>query len=141
MAELLGITGKEISRVERDALIDDTLLTKKTEAPMRTRAHSGGAKTSPSHSQKARRARTPEHSPAEQKAKDNLSGVQHAKARLILDKRAEAEGKPAQLLRSTRSNTTAPDIWPIKDPSQPKRYNTSQEGKFETSSKLRRSPT
>jgi Reverse transcriptase (RNA-dependent DNA polymerase)/RNase H-like domain found in reverse transcriptase/Integrase zinc binding domain/Integrase core domain len=143
MADLLGLTGKEISRAERDALVDDTLLTKRSSTPVRSRAQSSGARTGGPKgpvAQKSRRAKTPENSPAEKKAKDTLSGVQHAKARLILDKRAAAEGKPAQIIRSTRTTTTVPDIWPIKDTPKTKKFNSSKEGAFPTSSKIARSP-
>ena len=67
-----------------------------------------------------RRSKTPQGSKEEEAQKNTLTGVRHAQARLILDKRDEAAGKPAQLFKSTHSNTTAPDIWPIKPPSPPK---------------------
>jgi len=144
MAELLGLTGQEISRAERDALVDDTLLTKTPKTPVRSRAHSSEAQhrvpVSQSGAQKTKRAKTPELSPTEKKVKEELSGLQHTKQRLILDKRAAAEGKPAQILRSTRTNTTVPDIWPIKTPSQTKKYNSSKEGTFITRSKIARTP-
>jgi hypothetical protein len=60
------------------------------------------------------RASTPELSQEEERIKNTLVGVRHAKARLIVDKGARDRNQPAQILRRpTRSNFEAPPIWPI----------------------------
>ena len=118
MAKFLGITPGQISKEEADARIDDAIFTKGSSPPVRTRTTSldRESKLGPQHSSGARRrSKTPEQSPREKRLKDTLSGVSHARARLVLDKRAAAENKPAQIFKTgTRSSSTAPPIWPIR---------------------------
>ena len=139
MADYVGLTGREITAAERNALVDDAFLTKEAiTTPLSGRARSTGRQPTLDRSQ-LRRSKTPQGSKEEEAQKNTLTGVRHAKARLILDKRDEAAGKPAQLFKSTRSTTTAPDIWPIKAPSPPKKK-IIRESAFETKPKLARTP-
>ena len=146
LAGFYGLSDREISRAEIAARIDDEIFTPSTtRSPVRSRAKS--QPTTPGRSGgPERRAKTPERNHEEREAQDTIKGVSHAKARLILDKRAAAENRPAQIIRSTRSNTEAPPIWPIPSKSKdikgdsPQKVVTQPPPIFGKSSKLKRTP-
>ena len=146
LAGFYGLSDREISRAEIAARIDDEIFTPSTtRSPVRSRAKS--QPTTPGRSGgPERRAKTPERNHEEREAQDTIKGVSHAKARLILDKRAAAENRPAQIIRSTRSNTEAPPIWPIPSKSKdiksdsPEKVVTQPPPIFGKSSKLKRTP-
>ena len=129
MAKTLGLTEGQVTSQERDALIDDAFYSNQASAPVhhRTRSHERAAATSESATDSSdkretlarrRRSKTPECSPREQKEKERVRSLGHAKARLTLDKPKAAKNQPAEIIppqqtRPTRSNTIAPAIWPL----------------------------
>jgi len=115
LARLVGLTKGTLSPKEKHAYIDDAIYTEETATtPVRNqRPRSHSPKSERRIPTQRARAKTPELSRQEKQAQNTIKGVNHAKARLIIDKRNAAENKPATIIRPTRSNFKAPDIWPL----------------------------